>query len=123
MPAYLNNHQPVDLILLDLVRVFDKVRHDILISKLNSLGISAQPLDWIMDFLSSRMQAVIYSDSVSASISVTSGVIQGSVLGQLLFTGFINNLSEQASHCGVLLFANNSKAISAAADSHEQDLV
>ena len=72
-----------------------------------------------MDFLSSRMQAVIYSDSVSASISVTSGVIQGSVLGQLLFTGFINNLSEQASHCGVLLFADNSKAINAAADSHE----
>ena len=89
---YLNNRHPVDVILLDFAQAFDKVRHDILISKLSSLGISAQPLDWITNFLSNRTQTVIYCDPVSAPISVTSGVIQGSLLGPLLFVGFINGL-------------------------------
>ena len=36
--------------------------------------------------------------------------------------GFINDLPEQASHCDILLFADDFKVIGAAADSHEQDL-
>ena len=120
---YLNNRHPVDVILLDFAQAFDKVRHDILISKLSSLGISEQPLDWITNFLSNRTQTVIYCDPVSAPISVTSGIIQGSLLGPLLFVGFINGLPLQVSHCDVLLFADDSKAIGTAADSHEQDLV
>ena len=61
---YLNNRHSVDVILLDFARAFYKVRHDILISKLSSLGILAQPLDWITDFLSYRTQTVINSESV-----------------------------------------------------------
>ena len=45
------------------------------------------------------------------------------MLGLLLFVGFINDLPEQALHCDVLLFADDSKVIGAAVDSHEQDLV
>ena len=120
---YMNKRHPVDVILLEFSRAFDKVRHDILISKLSSTGISAQPLDWITDFLSNRSQTVIYSDSVSAPISVTSGFIQGSVFGPLLFVSCISDLSEQASHCDVFLFAYDSNAIGAAPDSHEQDFV
>ena len=120
---YLNNYHFVDVILLDFARAFDKVRHDILISKLSSLVISAQTLDWITDFLSNRTQTIIYSDSVSTPIIVTSGIIQSSVLRLLLFVGFINDLLEQALHCDVLLFADDSKAIGATVDSHEQDLV
>ena len=81
---YLNKCHPVDVIFLDFARAFGKVRHNILISKLSSLGISA-PLDWITDFLCKRTWKVIYSDSVSAPISVTSGIIQSSGLGPLLF--------------------------------------
>ena len=119
----LNDHVPVDVILLDFARAFDKVRHDILISKLKRLGISAKPLEWITDFLSNRTQSVAYDGALSIPAHVTSGVVQGSVLGPLLFVGFINDLPKQASHCDIQLFADDSKAIGAAANSHEQDLI
>ena len=45
------------------------------------------------------------------------------MLGPLLFVSFINDLPEQASHCDVLLFADDSNAIGTDAESHEQDLV
>ena len=120
---YLNNRHPVNVILMGFAWAFDKVGHNILISKLSSLGISTQPLDWMTDFLSNRTQTVIYSDSMSTSICVTSGVIQSSVLEPLLFVGFINELPKQASHCDVPLFADDSIAIGTAADSHEHNLV
>ena len=120
---YLNKRHPVDIVLPNFARAFDKVWHDILINKLSSLGISSLSLDWIMNFLSNRTQTVIYKNSVSAPISVTSWVIQSSELGPLLCVDFISDFPEQASHCEVLLYADDSKTIGAAADSYEQGLV
>ena len=98
--------------------------HNILISKLSSLGISAQPLDWITDFLCNRTQTVIYSDLVSTlSASFRESLHEGSVLGSLLFVDIIDDLPEQALHCNVILFADDFKAIGDAADSNEQGLV
>ena len=65
---YLNNRHPVDVILLDFARAFYKVRHDILMSKLSSLGILAQPLDWITDLLSRRLSIVNLCQPLSASL-------------------------------------------------------
>ena len=54
----LNEGNACNLILLDFVRTFDKVPHNIFLQKLTRVGIAEQPLEWIYNFLSARSQVV-----------------------------------------------------------------
>ena len=63
-----------------------------LIHKLKSYGISGNVLRWIENFLSARTQCTRVGSSVSSMHYLSSGVIQGSCLGPLLFVIYINDV-------------------------------
>jgi len=54
------------------------------------LGVSGKLLNWLTDFLFNRIQAVMIINKTSDYIPVNSGILQGSVLGLVLFLIFIN---------------------------------
>ena len=95
-----------DLILLDFSKGFEKVNHEKLLHKLHQYRVRGNILKWIKGFLDGRTQTVVVEGDESTSVSVTSGVRQGSVLGPILFLAYINDLPDRVTS-NVRLFADD----------------
>ena len=80
----------------DLRKAFDSVPHRALLEKLERLDINPVLVRWICSYLMGRRQKVVVDGETSESISVVSGVPQGSVLGPLLFLIYIDDVTDSA---------------------------
>lgn len=106
----------VDIIYCDFRKAFDAVPHERLLLKLSSYGICSSVLSWISAFLAKRTQRVRIGKSYSSQAPVLSGIPQGSILGPILFTIFINDLPEVVRSL-VKIFADDTKIYNKASNS------
>ena len=99
------------LSLLDLSAAFDTIDHNILITRLRStFGCSGTVLDWFISCLSCRTQSVFVGHEWTPTV-LKCGVLQGSVLGPLLFTLYTHPLSTVICQSGISyhFFADDSQ--------------
>ena len=104
-----DNGNCFDVLFLDFSKAFDVVCHKRLLIKLEAIGIIGKVIIWIKDWISGRRQRVVVDGEFSEWVEVMSSVIQGSVLGGILFDIFIDDIDDVVFQALLKKFADDLK--------------
>jgi hypothetical protein len=106
----LNDNKYCIGIFIDLKKAFDTVLLNILLQKMEKMGITATELLWFSNYLSNRTQRVKVNGLLSVSAEPDMSVFQGTILGPSLFSCFINDIPNCTGSLTVL-YADNTTGL------------
>ena len=92
---------------MDLSKAFVTINHPFMLTKLHAYGFRKQALAVICSYLSNRKQRIKINNVFSSWKDVILGVLQGSVLGLLLFNIYLNDLFFILKDVGMCNFADD----------------
>ena len=73
----------------------DTINHNILIRRLRlRYGFVDKALDWVISYLKERRQRIVIGDHSPSTTTLTTGFPQGSVLGPLLFSLYVQPIGD-----------------------------
>ena len=99
-------------IFLDLSKAFDMLNHQVLLCKLDKIGIRGIVKNWFESYLSGRSLVAKVTTSenkitYSEAYDISFGTAQGSCLGPLLFLLFCNDIHLLPLYSQLILFADD----------------
>ena len=80
------------IMMIDLSSAFDKIKHSILLDKMEVYGLDKNVTNWMKSYLSYRTQYVQIEEKESNMNWMKHGVPQGSILGPLLYLIMTNDM-------------------------------
>jgi hypothetical protein len=102
-------------VFFDLKKAFDVCSHEILLMKLEKMGIRGTALLWFRNYLRNRKQKVDINGTLSDGIEIS--ILQGSILGPILFLCYINDL-HTVTNLLTLMFADDTFCLKSDASLH-----
>ena len=105
---------------LDISKAFDKVWHEDLLFKLETIGISGSLPKLSQSFLNDKQQRVVLDGQHSNWAPVLADFLQGLILGPLLLLVYINDLIDNL-ESPVKLFADDISLFSTVSDSSKSN--
>ena len=108
---YINHEMDIgntpEAIFIDLSKAFDTLNFDILIHKLQFYGLSGNSLALMKSYVTGRMQYVLFDKTKSDLAIITTGIPQGSILGPLPFSIYVNDIINSSDKLQYLLYADD----------------
>ncbi|MCG7879038.1 MAG: reverse transcriptase family protein [Candidatus Thiodiazotropha endolucinida] len=114
----INQGSLIGAVMVDFKKAFDLVDHAVLLKKLKHYRLSSTTISWFSSYLNNRRQKVSLHNAMSKDAIITDGVLQGSILGPLLFLLFINDLPLYTESSNTDMYADDT-TLYVCAKSHE----
>ena len=112
--AKLNNRSKVGVIIMDLSKAFGSLNHGLLLAKrhmrrfMEAYGLDNNAVSFMRSYVTNRLQHCKINNSFSEWAKISAGVLQGSILGPLLFNSFINDIFLFLQKCDLANYADDS---------------
>jgi len=103
----LDKNKFVIAVFFDISKAFDSINHEMLLFKLEKMGIRGMALKLLKSYLTNRQQFVKIIDELSEIAAILFGVPQGSCLGPLLFVLMLYDLKYVNTTSTILKYADD----------------
>ena len=108
-------------IFLDLSKAFDTLNHEVMLNKMERIGLRGIVYNWFKSYLTGRSLSAKISTSdgkvvYSEPYKITYGTAQGSCLGPLLFILFCNDIHTLPLYSNVILFTDDTTLLNSHRD-------
>ena len=102
--SYICKDSYVHCAFLDASKAFDRVNHRKLFEKLSEKGVPLYLLSLLRSWYSNQCMYIKWNNFVSEKFEITNGVRQGSLISPLLFTVYMEALSDALNVCNVGIY-------------------